>query len=135
MPPTTIQEMIESERPRTRGERALKWLYFLAPLLVTAAILAITCLASGLETARTLPQVLGIVLRNLPGQFAADLAWQTVRFQGLSSFLFWPWLVGVLASAAGSGRGPGAVDAAGDREMWQGVGGHSRAATASTASR
>jgi hypothetical protein len=54
MPPTTIREMIESERPRSRGERALKWLYFLAPLLATAAILAVTCFASGLETARTL---------------------------------------------------------------------------------
>lgn len=48
--------------------------------------------------ARSVTVVLGIIVAHLPGQLAADLAWQTVRFPLLSAALFWPWLAAVLLS-------------------------------------
>ncbi len=47
MPPRTIQEIIEAERPRSRAERTLKILHLTLPLLVTAAGLAVLWFVSG----------------------------------------------------------------------------------------
>ena len=51
-----------------------------------------------LVEARSLAEVLGLIVVHLPLQLAADLGWQTVRFGLLSAALFWPALAAILLS-------------------------------------
>ena len=54
MTPTSLEDLIEKERPKNRQERAMKSLALLAPVLTSLAVLAVVWLFSGFAMVRAL---------------------------------------------------------------------------------
>ncbi len=50
------------------------------------------------ETPRSVLYILNRMAIRLPPRFLADLCWHSIRIEGLSQYLFWPWLAGAVLS-------------------------------------